>query len=41
LFLNWAITEDVNIEKKEKVDIVTFTLRPEELHMLEVLVMIR
>ena len=30
LFLNWAITEDVNIEKKEKVDIVTFTLRPEE-----------
>lgn len=30
LFLNLVITENVNIEKTEKVDIVTFTLRPEE-----------
>ena len=30
LFLNWVTTENVNIEKTEKVDIGTFTLRPEE-----------
>ena len=30
LFLIWVTTENVNIEKKEKVDVVTFTLRPEE-----------